>query len=416
MARFVGLLAALAVDGATAKAGILGGVTSLIEERCSAGHLELRSLMSRLSVQEGDMRDVAQFLAQETAEIEDIIIKDHEDALQQVTDAVQAVEDEDANLVEKHSHAVMKDWIWQQNAEGERDLFVTVEELEALKDGLAKARDDALAARDAIKDIDIHSNLQEFSCDMKTDQACLVSAESFLQLKNEMLNSLDSERKALEGNYAAADQTYQDAYNKYQDEYYLPSWTTAGKALLASWNRRHAAGPRESAICAAGTALVRKCDAVANYRAVIAGVESVDSDSALSHADRVNEWRVTRLALCVVNLLADGVDDIDDAALNKCEEDADFNQEYPFGEDQKQTHRFNALVDKAAGKFNCEETTMSFHEGSTWEIAEPTLSRYEPVSKNLKFVQSYQPKLSFEDEDEPFAPEEGLCQDDGWWR
>merc|ERR1719188_1969436 len=82
-----------------------------------------------------------------------------------------------------------------------------------------------------------------------------------------------------------------------------------------------------------------------------------------------------------------------------------------FGEEQKQTHRFIGLVDKNEGKFNCEETTMSFHEGSTWEIAEPSLSSYEPVSDNFKFVQSYQPKLSFEDEDEPFAPEEGLCQD-----
>merc|ERR1719493_720 len=130
------------------------------------------------------------------------------------------------------------------------------------------------------------------------------------------------------------------------------------------------------------------------------GVEAVDSESSLSHQDRVDEWRVTKMALCVVNLLAEENYDIDDAALSKCEEDADFNQEHPFGEEQKQTHRFIGLMDKAEGKFNCEETTMSFHEGSTWEIAEPSLSAYEPVSANFQFVQSYQPKLNLEDEDD----------------
>merc|ERR1719480_266037 len=181
--------------------------------------------------------------------------------------------------------------------------------------------------------------------------------------------------------------------------YHHPSVAKGAEASQASSNRIEAGFPRESSLCAAGTALVKKCEAVAAYRNLIDGVESANSESSLSHQDRVDEWRVTQLALCVVNLLADGVDDIDDAALSKCEEDADFNQEYPFGEEQKQTHKFNGLVDKTEGKFNCAETTMSFHEGTTWEIAEPSLSDYEPVSANYNFVQSYQPKLSLEDED-----------------
>merc|ERR1740123_2250027 len=100
--------------------------------------------MSRLSVQEGDMRDIAQFLAQETAEIEEIIMKDHQDALKQVTDAVQAVEDEDANLIAQYSHALMMDKVWQTNVEEEQDLYIKLEEIESRKDGLAKTRDDAL--------------------------------------------------------------------------------------------------------------------------------------------------------------------------------------------------------------------------------------------------------------------------------
>merc|ERR550539_1574865 len=226
-----------------------------------------------------------------------------------------------------------------------------------------------------------------------------------------MLNSLDSDRQTLQGNYARADQVYQTALNKYRDDYYNPSVAKGGEASRASWNRRQAAGPRESAICAAGSALVRKCEAVAKYREVIEGVEAVNSESSLSHQDRVDEWRVTQMALCVVNLLAEENYDIDDAALSKCEEDAYFNQEHPFGEEQKQTSRLNGLVDGTEGKFTCDETTMSFHEGSTWEIAEPSLSDYEPVSNNFKFVQSYQAALSLENEEEPFAPEEGLCQD-----
>jgi len=411
MARLVGLLAAFAVDGATAKAGVLGGVSALIEQRCSAGHLQLRSLMSRLAVHEGDMKDVAEFLANETAEIMEIIVTDHESAVKQVADAVQAVETEDIALVAAYSHALEQDKDWQSKVESEQARIIELEEIESRKAGLAKARDDAQAARDAIKDIDLQGTVQDFSCDMKTDQACLGSLESFLQLKNGMLNSLDSDRKTLEGNYASADQVYQTALNKYRDDYYNPQVAKDGEASRASWNRRQVAGPRESAICAAGSALARKCEAVATYRDVIAGVEAVNSESSLSHQDRVDEWRVTKMALCVVNLLADENYDIDDAALSKCEEDADFNQEHPFGEEQKQTHRFIGLMDKAEGKFNCEETTMSFHEGSTWEIAEPSLSDYEPVSDNFKFVQSYQPKLSLDDEDEPFAPEEGLCQD-----
>jgi len=411
MARLVGLLAAFAVDGVAAKAGLLGGVSALIEQRCSAGHLQLRSLMSRLAVHEGDMRDVAEFLANETAEIMEIIVADHESAVQQVADAVAAIETEDAALVAAYSHALEQDGDWQSKVELEQARIIELEEIESRKEGLEKARDDAMAERDAIKDIDLQGTLQDFACDMKEDQSCLGSLESFLQLKNGMLNSLDNDRKALEGNYARADEVYQTALNNYRDQYYNPQLAKDAEASRASFNRRQMAGPRESAICAAGSALVRKCEAVAKYREVIEGVEAVDSESSLSHEDRVNEWRVTKMALCVVNLLADENYDIDDAALSTCEEDADFNQEYPFGEEQKQTQRFNALVDEAEGKFNCQETTMSFHEGSTWEIAEPSLSAYEPVSANFQFVQSYQPKLNLEDEDDPFAPEEGLCED-----
>jgi len=410
MARLVGLLAAFAVDGVTAKAGVLGGVSALIEQRCSAGHLQLRSLMSRLAVHEGDMKDVAEFLANETAEIMEIIVADHESAVQQVADAVQAVETEDAALVAAYSHALEQDRDWQNKVEREQARIIELEEIESRKEGLEKTRDDALAARDAIKDIDLQGTLQDFACDMKTDQACLGSLQSFLELKNGMLNAMDSDRSTLEGNYARADQVYQTAVNDYLDNYYHPSVAKGEEASRANWNRRQAAGPRESAMCAAGSALVRKCEAVATYRGVIEGVEAVGSESSLSHQDRVDEWRVTKMALCVVNLLAEENYDIDDAALSKCEEDADFNQEYPFGDDQKQTHKFNGLVDKTEGKFNCAETTMSFHEGSTWEIAEPSLSDYEPVSANYNFVQSYQPKLSLEDEDAPFAPEEGLCE------
>jgi len=410
MSRLVGLLAAFAVDGAAAKAGVLGGVSALIEQRCSAGHLQLRSLMSRLAVHEGDMRDVAEFLANETAEIMEIIVADHESAVQQVADAVQAVETEDSALVAAYNHALEQDRDWQTKVEQEQAKIIELEEIESRKEGLANARDNALAERDAIKDIDLQGTLQEFACDMKTDQACLGSLESFLQLKNGMLSSLDSDRKTLEGNYARADQAYQTALNNYRDQYYNPFVAKDEEASRASWNRRQVAGPRESAICAAGSALVRKCEAVATYREVIAGVEAVSSESSLSHQDRADEWRVTKMALCVVNLLADENYDIDDAALSKCEEGTDFNQEYPFGEEQKQTQRFNGLMDMVEGKFTCEETTMSFHEGSTWEIAEPSLSAYEPVSDNFKFVQGYHPTLSLDNEDAPFAPEEGLCQ------
>merc|ERR1719480_477104 len=158
--------------------------------------------------------------------------------------------------------------------------------------------------------------------------------------------------------------------------YHHPSVAKGAEASQASSNRIEAGFPRESSLCAAGTALVKKCEAVAAYRNVIEGVEAENSESSLSHQDRVDEWRVTQMALCVVNLLADENYDIDDAAL-----------------------------------FNCDETTMSFHEGSTWEVAEPSLSSYVPVSANFRHVQTYQPKLNLADEDAPFAPEEGLCQD-----
>jgi len=411
MARLVGLLAAFAVDGVAAKAGLLGGVSALIEQRCSAGHLQLRSLMSRLAVHEGDMRDVAEFLANETAEIMEIIVADHQSAVRQVADAVAAVESEDVALVAAYSHALEQDKDWQTKVEREQARIIELEEIESRKEGLEKARDDALRERDAIKDVDLQGTLQDFACDMKTDQSCLGSLESFLQLKNTMLDSLDNDRKSLEGNYAKADQVYQTAVNNYMNNYYHPSVAKGEEASRASWNRRQAAGPREASLCAAGSALVRKCKDVATYRNVISGVEAVSSESSLSHQDRVDEWRVTKMALCVVNLLADENYEIDDAALSRCEEGADFNEEYPFGDEEKQTHRLNGLIDQTEGKFNCQETTMSFHEGSTWEIAEPSLSAYVPVSANFHFVQSYHPELNLDDEDDPFAPEEGLCAD-----
>jgi len=409
MTRLVGLLAALAVDGVAAKAGLLGGVGALIEQRCSAGHLQLRSLMSRLAVHEGDMKEVAAFLASETDEIKSIIEADHNDAVQQVADAVAAVEIADAALVAAYSQALEQDEDWQNKVEVEQARIVELEAIESLKEGLEKTRDDARAARDAIKDIDLQGTMQEFACDMNTDSACLKSLESFLNLKASMLETLDSDRQEREGNYASADQVYQTAVNDYMNTYHHPSVAKGAEASQASSNRIEAGFPRESSLCAAGTALVKKCEAVAAYRNVIEGVEAVNSESSLSHQDRVDEWRVTQMALCVVNLLADENYDIDDAALSKCEESADFNQDHPFGDAQKQTSRFNGLIDKNEGKFNCLETTMSFHEGSTWEIAEPSLSSYVPVSANFRHVQTYQPKLNLADEDAPFAPEEGLC-------
>jgi len=407
MARFVGLWAAFAIDGATAKAGVLGGVTSLIEQRCSAGHLELRSLMSRSSVQEGDMQEVVKFLEDETKLIEDTIITDHNDALQQVADAIKAVEDADATLVQAYTTALDKDKTWQGDAEREHGLYIDLEAIEAGKEALVTSRDDAEAARDAIKDIDIVRTFQEFTCDMKADESCLKSLGEFLEVKNGLLESLDTERQGLEGNYAAADQTYQEAADKYINDYVHPQFTTSGDAWNAYMGRKFGTRSREQAICAAVSAHEAKCDAVAEYQEVIRGVESNNSDSALSHADRVNEWRVTRLALCVVRLLADGVDDINDDELNKCEEDADFNQNYPFGETEKATGRYNAamVVDRAAGKFNCEETTMSFHEGTTWEIADPTLSSFDSKrinSINMKLV-DYEPVLS------ELLAEDGMC-------
>merc|ERR1719384_1794016 len=198
MVRLAGLLAAIAVEGATAKAGVLGGgalggVSALIEQRCTAGHLQLRSLMSRLAVHEGDMKDVAEFLANETEEIMQIIVADHESAVQQVADAVQAVETEDTALVAAYNHALEQDKDWQNKVEREQARIIELEEIESRREGLEKARDDALAARDAIKDIDLQGTLQDFACDMKTDQACLGSLQSFLELKNGMLNAMDSD-------------------------------------------------------------------------------------------------------------------------------------------------------------------------------------------------------------------------------
>jgi len=408
MARLMGLWAAFAVDGATAKAGVLGGVTSLIEQRCDAGHLELRSLMSRSSVQEGDMQDVVDFLTTETDQIVETIITDHQDALQEVIDAVKAVEEADAKLIQEYATALTKDQAWQDKAEKEHDYYIELEAIEAGKAGLEKSRDDAEAARDAIKDIDIVRQFDEFTCDMKADDACLESMTAFLEVKNGLLESMNTERQQLEGNYAAAHQTYQEAVDKYRDEYTHPQHTTSGRAWNEYMGRKFATTPRETAICAAASAHQAKCEAVARYREVIQGVESSNSVSSLSHFDRVAEFRVTRLALCVVQLLADGVDDINEEELTKCEADADFNAEYPFGDAEKQTARFNAVmvVDRAAGKFDCTETTMSFHEGSTWEIVDPTLSSFNSKrinSVNMKHVDTYAPVLS------ELLAEDGMC-------
>jgi len=398
MARLVSLWAAFAIDGATAKAGVLGGVTSLIEQRCSAGHLELRSLMSRSSVQEGDMNDVVEFLKTETAIIEDTIITDHNDALQQVENAIKAVEDADATLVKEYENAVTKDEQWQDKAAREHGLYVDLEEIEGRKKGLEDSRDTAKDDRDAIKDIDIVRQVQEFTCDMKADESCLQSLGEFVELKNGLLESLNTEREELEGNYQAAEQTYQEAEDNYTNDYEHPQFTTSGRAMDAYFGRKFGARTRETAICAAVAAHKAKCDAVAEYQTIIEGVESTDGFSTLSHLDRVNEWRVTRLALCVVQLLADGVVDIDEDALTTCEKDADFNDNYPFGETEKARDRFNAVmvVDRAAGKFNCEETSMSFH-GSTWEIVNPTLTSWDAKrinSINMKFVDNYEPTFA----------------------
>lgn len=426
MARVGLLAAALAVDGVAAKAGVLGGVSALIEQRCSSGHLQLRSLMSRLAVHEGDLSDVVAFLDEEVAAIEEIIIEDHNDAIAKVAQAVQDIQDADTTLISKYDTAVSKDETYQAGVQAEVDYVLTLEGLASEEPGLKKAMDDAQSARDDIKDINIIGTMAQFSCDMKTDENCGQALSDFEAAKDLMLQGLDSQRQTAESNYETKDGTYQAAITA-RTGHLVHMWQNnyAGKNNFNVNKGKRSS--RSSAICEAGTAFVDKCAKVAEYRSIIAQVEEENSESSLSHPDRVNEWRVTQMARCVVRLLAEGSDEIDESALDECENDANFEDKYPFGSEEKKTQMFNQLIDASAGKFSCNEESLSF-SGTDWEIAAATLASWQeyvngwspptftpadpmPAGRSATYqnVADFSLKVQYGNEDQPFA--DGFCED-----
>lgn len=143
-------------------------------------------------------------------------------------------------------------------------------------------------------------------------------------------------------------------------------------------------------MCSFGGDLQDKCELLSEYHQLIADIDTKNSGE-FSHPDRMEEWRVTQIAKCLVKKLS-GNHEVNDDTLTYCESQVNFDRD--VGTLDKKTDE----VDSSTGKFSCTESEIEF-VGGTYVIDK---KHYPKLVAHYVKSPTFVPALTLTDGDDPF--------------
>lgn len=305
----------------------------------------------------GGLTDVLDLLRSNVAEK---IKADHNSTQKRVNDDVELLAQQVGFTKTAKEKANQSDAAWMGCVREEKLKVQAVVDAQNIYNSLGEQSEEECLEEVAASVITVPSSVLSFevTCQANDDAGCL-NTETRLEtelakLKQEMLNRMSTGVQA----HTLAKKECTDAKLAKQNQ-----WTEVQNAQLALAGKMNECkgklNVRGNNICSFGERMQGACDAKATYDQLL--VEIAGAGNSYSISDRVEEWHVTQMVMCLLRLFVDG-QNITDVAIDACQQDIatdGFHIENKSGE----VANILNVVSMPDFSIKCENHNVSFKGG-----------------------------------------------------